>query len=34
MKEKYETPVCEIIEFENEDVITSSGIGDGGIEIN
>lgn len=34
MKEKYETPVCEIIEFETEDVITtSSGVGDGGIEI-
>lgn len=29
MKEKYETPVCEIIEFETEDVITSS-VGDGG----
>ena len=25
MKEKYETPVCEIIEFETEDVITTSG---------
>ena len=35
MKEKYETPVCEVIEFETEDVITTSGIGgigDGGGE--
>ena len=35
MKEKYETPVCEVIEFETEDVITTSGIdrpGDGGNE--
>ena len=32
MKEKYETPVCEVIEFETEDVITTSGLGDGGIE--
>lgn len=38
MKEKYETPVCEVIEFETEDVITTSGIdgiggiGDGGLE--
>ena len=33
MKEKYETPECEVIEFETEDVITASGIGgigDGG----
>lgn len=36
MKEKYETPVCEVIEFETEDVITTSGndgndgIGEGG----
>lgn len=33
MKEKYETPVCEVIEFETEDVITRSGedgLGDGG----
>ena len=29
MKEKYETPVCEVIEFETEDVITTSGIGVG-----
>ena len=29
MKEKYETPVCEVIEFETEDVITTS-IGEGG----
>lgn len=26
--EKYETPVMEIIEFETEDVITTSGDGD------
>ena len=26
MKEKYETPECEVIEFETEDVITTSGI--------
>lgn len=34
MKEKYETPVCEVIEFEAEDVITTSGTGagDGAIE--
>ena len=32
MKEKYETPVCEVIEFETEDVITTSQIGDGGNE--
>lgn len=33
MKEKYETPVCEVIEFETEDVITtSSGLGEGGNE--
>ena len=32
MKEKYETPVCEVIEFETEDVITTSGIGEGGNE--
>lgn len=30
MKETYETPKCEIIEFETEDVIRSSVIGDGG----
>lgn len=29
MKEKYETPVCEVIEFETEDVITTSGITSG-----
>ena len=29
MKEKYETPVCEVIEFETEDVITTSGLGEG-----
>ncbi len=34
MKEKYEAPVCEVIEFEAEDVITTSGTGagEGGIE--
>lgn len=34
MKEKYESPVCEVIEFEAEDVITTSGtdLGDGGNE--
>ena len=42
MKEKYETTVCEVIECETEDVITTSeigggidgigGIGDGGLE--
>ena len=32
MKEKYETPVCEVIEFETEDVITTSGLGEGGNE--
>ena len=32
MKEKYETPICEVIEFETEDVITTSGgLGEGGI---
>lgn len=31
MKEKYETPVCEVVEFETEDVITTSGLGEGGI---
>ena len=30
MKEKYETPECEVIEFETEDVITTS-LGEGGI---
>lgn len=30
MKEKYETPICEVIEFETEDVITTSGgLGEG-----
>lgn len=29
MKEKYENPEMEIIEFETEDVITTSGIDDG-----
>lgn len=34
MKEKYETPVCEVIKFETEDVITTSNplLGDGGNE--
>ena len=36
MREVYETPNCEIIEFETEDVITTSGgdvdLGDGGNE--
>ena len=34
MKEKYETPVCEVIEFETEDVITTSNplLGEGGNE--
>lgn len=33
MKETYETPKCEIIEFETEDVIrTSGGLGEGGNE--
>lgn len=34
MKEKYETPECEIVEFETEDVITTSGddpLGEGSI---
>ena len=32
MKEKYETPICEVIEFETEDVITTSGgLSEGGI---
>ena len=32
MKEKYETPVCEVIEFETEDVVTrSGGLREGGI---
>ncbi len=25
MKKTFETPVCELVEFENEDVITTSG---------
>lgn len=34
MKEKYETPVCVVIEFETEDVITTSTtLGEGGSEI-
>ena len=27
MREKYETPEMEVIEFETEDVITTSGVG-------
>lgn len=30
MKEIYETPEMEIVEFENEDIITDSDLGDGG----
>lgn len=33
MKEKYETPAMEVVVFETEDVITTSDIGDGGVEI-
>ena len=34
MKEAYETPKMEIVEFETEDVITTSGIGgDSGNEL-
>ena len=33
MKEKYETPVCEVLEFETADVITTSDpIGDCGCQ--
>ena len=32
MKERYETPKMEIVEFETEDVITTSGIDDNGNE--
>lgn len=33
MKKVYEAPICEVIEFDTEDVITTStGIGDGGFE--
>ena len=28
MKERYETPEMEIVEFETEDIITTSGAGD------
>lgn len=31
--EKYTKAQMEVIEFENEDVITTSGIGEGGTEI-
>lgn len=29
MKERYETPEMEIVEFETEDIITASGVVDG-----
>lgn len=34
MKETYETPACEVIEFETEDVISTSnpGLSEGGNE--
>ena len=32
MKEVYETPQCEIIEFETEDVIITSGLGEGEVQ--
>lgn len=32
MKEKYENAEMEIIEFETEDVITTSGIDDGDVD--
>lgn len=25
MKKEFETPVCEVVEFENEDILTASG---------
>ena len=34
MKEIYETPEMEIVEFETDDVITTSEPGDGGSDIN
>lgn len=27
MKKEFETPVCEVVEFENEDILTASGVG-------
>lgn len=30
MKEQYEAPVMEVIGFESEDIITTSGVGVGG----
>jgi len=30
MKEKYIAPEIQIIEFETEDIITTSGVGEGG----
>lgn len=33
MKRRYETPECEVIKFETEDIVTESlGLGEGGIE--
>ncbi len=32
MKEKYEAPAMEVVVFETEDVITTSGLGEGGSE--
>lgn len=32
MKEIYETPKMEIVEFETEDIITTSGVDEGGAE--
>ena len=34
MKERYETPEMEIVEFETEDIITTSFVNDGGTEGN
>lgn len=33
MKEIYEAPSMEVIEFENEDIITSSGIDEGDADL-
>ena len=33
MKEIYEVPEMEIVEFETEDIITNSGTGEGGSDI-
>lgn len=32
MKEKYETPLFEVVEFDTDDIITTSVPGDGGVE--